>query len=728
MEMKGFPTPENCPEPGACIRVERPEPGLAVVILDPPHRSLAVLDAPLLTDLDRVVRELEQERDLRGIVFAGREPLQFAAGADVNGISKITDREDALSIVRFVHGIFNRIEGLQATTVAAVGGACPGGAFELSLACDYIIAADDPKTRIGLPETQLGIIPGWGGSHRLPKRIGTPGALDVILSGRLYPARTAWKRGMVDRLTYPQRLREQAIEIAMGRLPVKTKKRGMARWMVDRNPIVGAIIGRKVRKQVESKTRGFYPAPIVAMNLVLESFSANQKQMVEREAKAVADLSVGPVCKSLVGIFFASEAAKKYARGNQEFRPRKMKSGGVIGGGTMGGAIAGSMAEKGMDMRLVDLSRDALDVALLDHAAYIGKKKKRRRLKPHLADAAIDRLTASEKMDGLEQADIVLEAVAEKMAVKKAVLAELASKVPSNCLLATNTSSLSVTEMARDIPNPERVVGMHFFNPVRKMPLVEVVKGEQTSEEAAVEIAALAARMGKTPVVVKDVAGFLVNRLLGPYLDEAIRLFLAGVNAKRLDQLLLDFGMPMGPLRLLDEVGLDIATHAAHSLSEAYGERMLPSPGIQALMTDKRLGAKTGWGFYLHPKGRKNKPTLSSDLASYQQQDTAHSMSDEAIVDRLILSMVNEAARCMEESVTATATDLDLATVFGMGFAPFRGGLLHYAESEGWDSIVKRLEAIAASPDVLGRPGGGAKFSPCDWLRSMAEGDKKLFA
>jgi len=727
MEMKGFPIPENCPEPGACIRVERPEPGLAVVILDPPHRSLAVLDAPLLTDLDNVVQELQQERDLRGIVFAGREPLQFAAGADVTGISKITEREDALNIVRFVHSIFHRIEGLKATTVAAVGGACPGGAYELSLSCDYIIAADDPKTRIGLPETQLGIIPGWGGSHRLPRRIGTPGALDAILSGRLFPARTAWKRGMVDRLTYPGQLPEKAIEIAMGRLPVKTRKRGMARWMVDRNPIATGIIGSKVRKQVESKTHGFYPAPMVAMNLVLESFSANQEQMVEREAKAVADLSVGPVCKSLVGIFFASEAAKKYARGTKEFRPRKMKRGGVIGGGTMGGAIAGSMAEKGLDMRLIDLSRDALDVALLDHAAYIGKKKQRRRMKPHLADAAIDRLTASEQMDGLGQADIVLEAVAEKMAVKKAVFAELAKIVPSDCLLATNTSSLSVTEMAKDIPNPERVVGMHFFNPVRKMPLVEVVKGELTSEETAIEIAALATRMGKTPVVVKDVAGFLVNRLLGPYLDEAIRLFLAGADADRLDRLMLDFGMPMGPLRLLDEVGLDIATHAAQSLSEAYGERMLPSAGIQALMTDKRLGVKTGWGFYRHPKGRKNKPELSSDLASYQQEDSARSLSDEAIVDRLILSMVNEAARCMEEEVTATAKDLDLATVFGMGFAPFRGGLLHYAEAEGWSSIVQRLEAIAACPDIMGRPGGGAKFAPCAWLRSMAQENKKLF-
>ncbi len=718
MELQGFPLPDNCPEPGSCIRVERPEPGLVVVVLDPPHRSLAVLDAPLLNDLQQVVHDLAAEKDLKGVVFAGREPLQFAAGADVEGISKLTDRNDALKVVRFVHAIFQQIQDLKATTVAAVGGAVPGGAFELSLSCNYIIAANDPKTRIGLPETQLGIIPGWGGSHRLPRRVGIPGALDAILSGRLYPARAAWKRGMVDRLAYPERLLEIACEVAMGRKKIRRKERGMGKWLVDKNPLMHAIIGNKVRKQVLAKTRGFYPAPLVALDLVLGSLGASPGQMVEREAEAVAELATGSVCKSLVSIFFVSEAAKKYARGHDDFRPRKLQHGAVIGGGVMGGAIASSMAEKGLNMRLIDLSRDALDAALVDHAATLEKKSKRRRLKPHEANAALDRLTVSQEMDGLANAEIVLEAVAERMDVKKSVLQNVAAKVPSNCLLATNTSSLSVTEMAAGLPRPERVVGMHFFNPVRKMPLVEVVRGEATSEEAAIEIAALATRMGKTPVVVKDVAGFLVNRLLGPYLDEAMRLFVAGVDPAHLDQLMLDFGMPMGPLRLLDEVGLDIATHAAQSLHAAYGERMLPCTGIQALSSEKRLGCKTGWGFYRHPKGKKAE--LSSDLSSFQQEDSARNLSDQEIQDRMVLSMVNEAARCMEEGVTQSVEDLDLATVFGMGFAPFRGGLLRYARSEGFASIVARLEVIANSQDVCNRPGGREKFTPAPWLRENA--------
>ena len=711
--LNGFPKPKNCPQPGACIRVERPEDGLAIVVLDPPHRSLAVLDAPLLSDLDNVVKDLENDSSLKAIVFAGRTPTQFAAGADLDGISAITDKSEAHQVVKFVHGIFRRIEKLKATTVAAVGGAVPGGAYELSLSCDYIIALNDPKTRIGLPETQLGIIPGWGGSHRLPKRIGIPSALDAILSGRLFNAKTAFKRGMVDRLAHEDQLVSIACDVAMGRLKVHKKERGIYKYLVDRNPIARLIIGNQVRKMIRAKTKGRYPAHPVAIKLVLNSFSANAHEMVEREAKAVADLATGDVCKSLVSIFFASEAAKKFARGTKEFKPRKLEHAAEIGAGVMGGAIASVLAEKGLNTRLIDLSRDALDAAVIDHQQAISKKQKRRRLKPHLADAAIDRLTTSDQINGINNAEIVIEAVAERLDIKQQVLQQVAEQVPDDCIIATNTSSLSVTAIAEGVRNPERVVGMHFFNPVRKMPLVEIIRGEHTSEEVLIETAALATRMGKTPVIVKDVAGFLVNRLLGPYLDEAMRLFVEGVDAKRVDELMLKFGMPMGPLRLLDEVGLDIALHASTSLEEAYGVRMTPCPGINALANDHRLGVKTKRGFYEHGQG---KPTLCDDLSTFQTGNACKNLSDSDIVDRLILSMANEAARCMEEGVTATQQELDLATVFGMGFAPFHGGLLRWADKQKKTEIVKRLEKIVSSPDIIERGGGIEKFTVSSWL------------
>ncbi len=720
MELQGFPFPANSPEPGACIRIERPEEGLAVVILDPPHRSLAVLDAPLLRDLDAAITDLESDPGLKGVVFAGREPLKFAAGADIEGISSISNERDAHAIVTYVHKLFQRIENLRPQTVAAIGGPVPGGAYELSLSCNLIVAADDPKTRIGLPETQLGILPGWGGSHRLPERLGIPAALDAIMTGRLLPARRAWKKGMIDRLTYPHLLHQIAADLAMGREKCKPRRRkGMAKWLMDRNPLARAVVRRSVMKTVMARTNGKYPAAEAALDVVLGSPGRSREQAATIEAEAVAKLATGSVCKSLVSIFFASEAAKKLGRGSEDFRPRAFSHTCVVGGGIMGGGIASLFASKGMDTRLIDLSRDALDHAQAQHIFDIEKKAKRRRMTRDKAEAAIDRLTVSESMNGIANADIVIEAVAEVMGVKRKILAAAAERVSDQCLLATNTSSLSVTEMAKGLPHPERVIGMHFFNPVAKMPLVEIVRGAETSEEAVTEIAALATRCGKTPVVVKDVAGFLVNRLLGPYLDEAVRLFLAGVDPARIDHLMVDFGMPMGPLRLLDEVGLDIAQHAAASLHEAYGERMTPSEGIANMKSEERLGVKTGKGFYKHDGKKGNKPQLCSDLKRFQESKKARDFSDEQIVERMVFAMVNEAARCLEEGVVANRQQLDLATVFGTGFAPFRGGLMRYAESLGWPEVVAKLDRIGHERDVALRKGGWAKFKPAEWLRQQ---------
>ncbi len=724
MELQGFPFPANSPEPGACVRLEQPEEGLAVVVLDPPHRSLAVLDAPLLRDLAAVVGELEAMKHLKGVVFAGAEALKFAAGADIEGISSISEERDAYAIVTSVHHLFQRIERLKPRTVAAIGGPVPGGAYELSLSCNLIVAAEDPKTRIGLPETQLGILPGWGGSHRLPERIGIPAALDAILTGRLYPARQAWKKGMVDRLTYPHKLLEVAADLALGREKRRPRRRrGAGKWLMDRNPLAKVVVRRSVMKTLQARTNGKYPAPEAALDLVLGAPGRSREQAATLEAEAVAKLATGPVCKSLVSIFFASEAAKKLGRGDADFRPPTIKEAGVIGAGVMGGGIASLFAGKGIDTRLSDLSRDALDAAMASHIAGVEKKQKRRRLTRDKAEAAIDRLTASERVDGLGRAGIVVEAVAEVMEVKHKVLGLVATQVGPDCLLATNTSSLSVTEMAAPIPHPERVVGMHFFNPVAKMPLVEIVRGERTSPEAVTAIAALATRCGKTPVVVADVAGFLVNRLLGPYLDEAVRLFVEGVDPERLDHLMVDFGMPMGPLRLLDEVGLDIAGHAAESLHRAYGVRMTPSPGIDAMKSDERLGVKTGKGFYRHTKG-KGKPQLATDLKRFQTGNTARAFSDEEVVDRMVMAMVNEAGMCLEEKVVTDIRQLDLATVFGTGFAPFRGGLMRYAEDLGWAEVVRRLTRIANAPDVTARPGGRQRFAPCPWIeRKLREAE-----
>ncbi|MCH2112327.1 MAG: 3-hydroxyacyl-CoA dehydrogenase NAD-binding domain-containing protein [Planctomycetes bacterium] len=722
----GLPFPPNSPDPGACIRLEHPEEGLAVLVLDPPHRSLAVLDAPLIRDLSAAIKDIENDPSLKALVITGRAPGQFAAGADIDAIGSLTDPEQVEAMVMEVHHLFNRIEDLKLCTVAAVSGPVPGGAYEISLACDFIVASDDEKTRIGLPETQLGILPGWGGSHRLPKRIGVPLALDAILSGRLFLARAAWKRGMIDRLTKPEYLVSVATEIAMKRLPCKRKNRGWKSWAIDRNPLATRVIASLTRKQVLKKTKGHYPAPLVALDLVIKAVGTSRLKGAQKEAKAIATLGTGPICKALVSLFHGSEAAKKLARLPDGVKSSPLASAGVIGSGVMGGGIASALADKGISTRLADLDPQALDSAQVAHRADINKKLMRRRLKEHRALQAQDALSVTTDASTLGTSEIVIEAIAEVLEVKRKVLGSLAEHVSEECILATNTSSLSVSEIAQGIPHPERVVGMHFFNPVKKMPLVEIVRGEQTSEEVVAKTAALAVKLGKTPVVVADVAGFLVNRLLGPYLDEAQRLFVGGADPQKMDRLLVQFGMPMGPFSLLDEVGLDIAVHAGQSLHQAYGIRMQPCEDLASGLGEHRLGKKSGLGFYKHSKARGASPEIAPDLHQFQTSDWARDYSDQTLVDHMVLSIINEAARCLEENVVKTGAMLDLATVFGTGFAPFHGGVLAYADHLGADEVVRRLETIKASEEVQRRPGGIEKFTPAPILKTKAQGGGTL--
>ena len=717
-----LPQPENAPEPGACIRLEKPETGLAVVVLDPPHRKLAVLDMPLMRDLEAVLDRLAQDGGLRGVVFTGRAPTSFAAGADVDAIEALDDPQLAAGIARYGQRIFGKIAELGARTVAAVGGPVPGGAYELALACDLIVAADHRSTRIGLPETRLGILPGWGGSNRLPRRVGVPRALAAILSGKLFAPRQAKKLGLVDRLTHPEYLVRVASDIAAGRENPRRYERGAWRLLIDQNPFAVGIIAKKVAGQLEEKTAGHYPAPELALKLVVNAPRTPLAQGLEREAEALGRLAVSPECKSLVTIFKLSEEAKKLAVPPGGGEARRIQRACVIGG-----AIAGLFAEKGLDVRLSDLERAPLDAALSAHARRVQKNLKRRRLRPHEARAAGDRLTVSTALDGMRRADLVIEAVAERIDVKQKVFAAVAEQASSETILATNTSSLSVDAIAGGLPHPERVVGMHFFNPVHLMPLVEIVRGSATGDDVVAAIARLTVKLGKTPVVVKDVAGFLVNRLLGPFLDEAARILGQGVEPERLETAARRFGLPMGPLELLDEVGLDIAAHAGESLEEAYGDRMRTSDLVQRLLDAGLTGKKGGAGFWLYaddPKTKRVKKTSLNPAAVALievRQGPAMHTSEAHIVDQLVLSMVNEAALCLEQGVVAGPRELDLATVFGMGFPPFRGGLLRYADSRGSREVVAALRRLYEAPDVQARQSGRERFHPAPSLLEMAE-------
>lgn len=706
MNVDGLPQPKNAPEPRTCWRIERPAPGLAQLVLDPPHRpSLAILDVPTLRDLDLALADLGADSELRALVICGRNPLSFAGGADVEAIGTLTDPELARRLVGEGQDLFQRLYkmskrgGGKLHIVAAVGGPVPGGACELSLACDLIVLTDHAKTRIGLPEVKLGIVPGWGGTQRLPRRIGVPAALDMILAGKLINARKAFKLGVVDRLAKPEDLLRIAGEIALGERKCKRKKRGFFKAvLLDRNPLAGVIIANQARKSVMKQTRGNYPAPLLALPLVVRAPRMLLKNGLKAERETIVPLVTAPVTKSLVGLFFGSEAAKKLGNFEGE-KARPIQRAAVVGAGTMGGGIARRLALSGVNVRLFDLAPAALDAVQKEHAKDLAKRVKRRRLQKHEAEAAFDRLELTRDVVGMGRTELVIEAVAERLDIKRKVLGDWAKVLTPGAILATNTSSLSVDAIADGLPDPTRVVGMHFFNPVAQMPLVEVVRGAKTSDEVLARIARLALDLGKTPVVTSDVSGFLVNRLLGPYLDEAIRLVESGVSPERIDSALLDFGMPMGPCELIDEVGLDIARHAGDSLEAAYGARMDGCLFLTSLTEAGFLGKKTSGGIYTYKpdkRGRLRKDEINPRLSASFEREMPHA----EIVDRTVLAMANEAVRALSEGVVADAATLDLATVFGTGFAPFRGGVLGYLDSVGAARVADRMTAIATSTEL----------------------------
>ncbi len=731
IDFTGIDMPADAPPPRSCVRLERPEPGLARIVLDPPHRTLAVFDAPTMRDFDLALEDVENDKTLRALVVTGRDGRTFAGGADIDAIAAATDVAFVRKFIEIGQRVWDRVAGLSRErrgfmTVCAAGGPIPGGACELALACDRIVLSNAKETRIGLPETQLGILPAWGGATRLPRRIGVPAALDAILTGRLYAAKDAYRRNIVDRVVAPEDLVRIADEIAMRRLACPRRGRTRTwRWLVDRNPIAIAIVAQQARKQVMAKTRGRYPAPLAALEIAARAPVTSYESSFRAEAAAASELAVGPVAKNLIQIFKLTEEAKKLRKASDGSDVRTLSTAGVIGAGVMGRAIASLLADRGVSTRLSDMAPAALDVALLEHRGEVNERRKKRRLDPSDADAAIDRLQTTREMIGFARAEIVIEAVAERLDVKQAVFAEVARQARSDTILATNTSSLSVAAIAAGLPHPERVVGLHFFNPVKKMPLVEIVRGPETSPKVVAEVAALALRLGKTPVVTADCAGFLVNRLLGPYLDESLRLVAAGVAPARIDAVLVDFGMPMGPLRLLDEVGFDVAKHAAASLFAAYGARMTPCDVLDALAKDGRLGKKGGKGFYRHGEGRAQlDPALGSLLP--RANTPARAMTDEDLAERPILAMLAEAARALEEQVVAGPRELDLATVFGMGFPPFRGGLLRWADAVGTAAIVAKLKNVAAEADVRARAGGPERFAVPANLAELARTNRRF--
>jgi len=684
---------------------------LATLTFDLPDKKANVFTRAAIDELERLVAELRGRTDIGCLLLQSAKPRIFIAGADIDEIKNVTDPQIAIDACQRVHRLFSEWERLPYPTVAAVRGTCLGGGTEMALACTYLVVSDRADLRIGLPEIKLGILPGWGGCTRLPRRIGIAAALDIILQGKAVPGRTAFKLGLADALLPDAAFERLARDFALQRSDRKrrpARHRGLAATLLEGNPLGRAVLFSQARKQTLKATRGQYPAPMRALEVVRTGVSRGMTAGFAAEAAAIGELVTSTVSKNLVHLFQTMEDAKK-APGLPGGEARKIASTAVLGAGVMGGGIAQLIADQAdLPVRMRDIAPQALAGGMAHAAQLFRKQVERRRLKEPEAKRKTALIHPTLELAGLQACDLVIEAIVEKLDVKQKTFAEVAKRVAPDAILASNTSSLSIDLIAADTPNPERVVGMHFFNPVHKMPLVEVVVGKRTGPVAANTIADFARQLGKTPVFVRDGPGFLVNRLLCFYMAEALHLLSQGHTIDELDRAMLDFGMPMGPIALVDEVGIDVALKVAHILSEPFGDRLPPAGAPDRILESGRLGAKNGRGLYRYENGRRTVPdpevyALLGITARRSEADPAK------LVDRMVLPMVNEGARCLAEGVVASAADLDLAMIFGTGFPPFRGGLCRWADQRGLADVVAALERLQAE--------SGPRFAPSEALR-----------
>ena len=692
----------DSPDAAPSVVLETDEDGIAIVRFDRSGSSVNVFDTATLRQLATIVNDLDR-LPLRGVIFVSSKPAVFIAGAD---LKELAGTQDRAGLVELGQQIFTRIKAVRCPTVVAIHGACAGGGFEMSLACDYRVASDARVTRIGLPEVKLGLIPAWGGSTRLPRLIGLPRAIKVILGADLLPSSKARQLGLVDAIAPRERLIFLAKRF-IGKGKPRHSFRHLA-WIPARQAVAALA-----RKSVLKKTRGHYPAAMSAIEVVTKTVVRSIPQSLAAEKKAVLALAEGDVSSNLIRVFFLQDRAKHLPAP----KAASIEKTAVIGSGVMGAGIAQWFAARGKEVLLRDVGPEQLAQGLQRAEKLFSEARRRGILSRCEARSGMDRIVPAEIPVQMHSTDLVVEAASENMQVKKAIFADLEERVRPDAILATNTSALSVTEISRDLREPGRFIGLHFFNPVHRMKLVEIARGELSSDRAVDTAVAFVQRIGKLPVVVRDRPGFLVNRILLPYLLEAVRLFVAGAQVEAVDESMLDFGMPMGPLRLLDEVGLDVAADVGETLCRAFPDRMhTPAIFAQLLAADVK-GKKTGRGFYEYRNGRvAGVNRFATDL---REPDDKASLTREQLQDRMVLLMINEAARCLEERIVDDPRDVDFGMVMGTGFAPFRGGPLRHADRIGIAKVTEDLERLTRTRE--------RQFDPSDLLIEMTRQGKKFY-
>jgi len=697
--------------------------GIAVIVFDTPGESVNIISRGVKNEFIALFQQLEADASIQAAVLTSGKPDSFIAGADIEEFLDWKTAAQAESASREGHALLDRLETLRTPVVAAVHGACLGGGLEAVLACAWRIATDHPKTVLAVPEVQIGLFPGAGGTQRLPRTVGLQAALDMILTGKNVRAKKALQTGLVHELVHPSILldiaRQRARELADGARKRNARSRpgGMKHFLLDDNPVGRSVVFRKAREQVIARTHGNYPAPLAALDAVAASYQGREHGFRE-EARLFGETAMTPVCRELIFLFFATSALKKDpgVDGPAE-SPLPVARLGIIGAGFMGAGIASVAVQQGTMVRLkdADLTRVGRGIAavrdvLRDRVAR--RQITRQQMADHLllAGGTID-------YSGFEAVDLVIEAVFEDLAVKHQVIREVEQVLPEYAVVASNTSTIPITHIAEASRRPERVIGMHFFSPVHKMPLLEVIATSATRPEVVTTAVSYGRTLGKTVIVVNDAPGFYVNRILAPYLNEAGALLDAGASIDAIDAALVKLGFPVGPISLLDEVGLDIAARSGAIFHEAFGERMAPSQAMRAVVASGRIGRKGGKGFYLYDEtGARG----GIDTAVYALLATGPSRSvvpDDEIQQRCLLALVNEAVRALEEGIVRSPRDGDIGAVFGIGFPPFLGGPFRWIDAQGASKVVTALEDLSAR--------FAPRFVPADLLISMARrGDR----
>lgn len=671
------------------IRREISHDGICMLTFDRPDSGANIFDAATLGDLSAQLDFIERESSLRGVIVSSAKKSIFIAGADLQTLLRQAEGGGMRDFIAEGQRIFNRFAALKIPTVAAIHGACAGGGYEIALACDWRVASDAPATRIGLPETTLGLVPAWGGATRLPRLIGPAKAGEVILKGKLYSAQEALRIGLIDDAVPEEKLPEAARE------KLKAGKRAQTLEPVEAEPV--------------QAPKSDNPALARAAEIIKRSLASSVEDSMKRELDAIVDLGETESTRNLIRNFFLAE---KYKKGSGKAPNEKIAHAAVIGAGVMGSGIAQWLSARGITVILRDVSVELLDRGLANIEKIYGRAVKRGLMSEEKAREGRARIVASANPGPMRDVQIVIEAASEKLEIKKVIFHDIDGKIDDTDILATNTSALSISTLAAETKHPQRVIGLHFFNPVSRMKLIEVVIGKQTAEETKERALAFARQIGKLPVIVQDRPGFLVNRVLFPYLLDAAELFERGVAAEQIELALLEWGMPMGPLRLIDEIGIDITIDIAVTLEKAFGERARKPALLQKMRAANILGRKTGTGFYKY-EGKQQSPNES--MEKWRGSNEPPEMSSNDLALRLVYLMVNEAARCLEEGVVAAPEDADYGMILGTGFAPLRGGPLRFADHFGIAEMVRAGE----------RHGG--KFEPCNLLREHARNGTRFY-